>query len=293
MSLFYKSLIRPLLFRKDPEVSHEAVLQMLAGNEWLYGIIENFYKVEDQRLVVKIGPLTFANPVGLAQIGAFRKYVGKTLTTKATKTAMRTTSRNTQRTQVAYAAVALKGNSGRLVQNLGQYLLGLQMTQEMKDDAFQTLGDIGYDLAVLARVLKVKLPSSTKKSKLVGTRSAALLQFDGLTTDLLRQVENGMFGSPKMTTVKKMVTNPSKGGVKEERDVDVVDAEADKQADGVRQNEMRSFLAGAIDVYWRLCFDVTGKAPEAVLNAKFARMQQEFPSVSFETAEKSKEAATA
>ncbi len=44
---------------------------MLAGNEWLYGTIEDFYKVEDQRLVVKIGPLTFANPVGLA--GGFDK----------------------------------------------------------------------------------------------------------------------------------------------------------------------------------------------------------------------------
>ena len=56
--MFYKSLIRPILFRKDPEISHEAVLHMLAGNEWLYGTIEDFYKVEDQRLVVKIGPLT-------------------------------------------------------------------------------------------------------------------------------------------------------------------------------------------------------------------------------------------
>ena len=69
--MFYKSLIRPILFRKDPEISHEAVLHMLAGNEWLYGTIEDFYKVEDQRLVVKIGPLTFANPVGLA--GGFDK----------------------------------------------------------------------------------------------------------------------------------------------------------------------------------------------------------------------------
>ncbi|MGZ8425131.1 MAG: quinone-dependent dihydroorotate dehydrogenase [Candidatus Binatia bacterium] len=69
--MFYKSLIRPILFRKDPEVSHEAVLHMLAGNEWLYGTIEDFYKVEDHRLVVKIGPLTFANPVGLA--GGFDK----------------------------------------------------------------------------------------------------------------------------------------------------------------------------------------------------------------------------
>ena len=69
--MIYKSLIRPLLFRKDPEISHEAVLHMLASNEWLYGTIEDFYKVEDERLVVKIGPLTFANPVGLA--GGFDK----------------------------------------------------------------------------------------------------------------------------------------------------------------------------------------------------------------------------
>jgi hypothetical protein len=215
-------------------------------------------------------------------IGAFRKSVGKTLTTKSVKTAMRVASRNTQRTQIAQAAVALKGDTGRLIQNMGQYLLGLQATQEMKDGAFQTLGDIGYDLTVLARTLKVKLPSSTKKSKLVGTRSAALLQFDSLTTELLRQVEVGVFGSPKMTSIKKMVTNPSKGGAKEERDVDVVDVEADKAAEAERQTQMKSFLSGAIDVYWRLCFDVTGKAPAAVLDAKFARMKAQYPNVEFE-----------
>jgi len=215
-------------------------------------------------------------------IGAFRKSVGKTLTTKSVKTAMRVASRNTQRTQIAQAAVALKGDTGRLIQNMGQYLLGLQATQEMKDGAFQTLGDIGYDLTVLARTLKVKLPSSTKKSKLVGTRSAALLQFDSLTTELLRQVEVGVFGSPKMTSIKKMVTNPSKGGAKEERDVDVVDVEADKAAEAERQTQMKSFLSGAIDVYWRLCFDVTGKAPAAVLDAKFNRMKAQYPNVEFE-----------
>ena len=69
--MLYKSLIRPILFRKDPEQSHEAVLHMLACNEWLYGTLEDFYKVEDERLAVKIGPLTFANPVGLA--GGFDK----------------------------------------------------------------------------------------------------------------------------------------------------------------------------------------------------------------------------
>ena len=71
MSMFYKSLIRPVLFRKDPEESHDAVLRMLAHNEWLYGTLEEFYKIEDERLEVKIGPLAFANPVGLA--GGFDK----------------------------------------------------------------------------------------------------------------------------------------------------------------------------------------------------------------------------
>ena len=71
MPMFYKSLIRPVLFRKDPEQSHDAVLRMLARNEWLYGTLEEFYKIEDERLEIKIGRLAFANPVGLA--GGFDK----------------------------------------------------------------------------------------------------------------------------------------------------------------------------------------------------------------------------
>ena len=69
--MLYKSIIRPLLFRKDPEESHETILRLLARLEFLYGTLEDFYKVEDPRLEVKIGPLTFANPVGLA--GGFDK----------------------------------------------------------------------------------------------------------------------------------------------------------------------------------------------------------------------------
>lgn len=71
MSVIYKSLIRPWLFRKDPEDSHEAMLALLSRLEFLHGTIEDFYKVEDQRLEVKLGPLTLLNPVGLA--GGFDK----------------------------------------------------------------------------------------------------------------------------------------------------------------------------------------------------------------------------
>jgi len=64
--MFYKTIVRPLLFRGDPEKSHERILRLLARLEFLYGTLEDFYKVEDERLAVKIGPLNFPNPVGLA-----------------------------------------------------------------------------------------------------------------------------------------------------------------------------------------------------------------------------------
>jgi dihydroorotate dehydrogenase len=66
MAFVYKLLIRPLLFRKDPEASHEMILALMARAEFLYAALEGFYKIEDPRLSVKIGPLTFPNPVGLA-----------------------------------------------------------------------------------------------------------------------------------------------------------------------------------------------------------------------------------
>jgi len=227
------------------------------------------------------------------QIGTFRRNVAKTLPVKATKTALRMVSKNTVRTQVVRGAVGLKGHTGQLLQIMGQYLLGLPQTQEMKDHATATLGDIGYDLTAIARVLKVKLPSSTKKAKLVGTRGSAILQLDSLATDILRQAEQSLFVSPTMTTVKKMVPMPQKGGAKEERNVEVVDVAAEQAAEMERQNQIRSFLSGAIDVYWRLCFDLTGEPPVTVMDAKFARMKKDFPGITFDSGEKKAKATKA
>jgi dihydroorotate dehydrogenase len=69
--MLYKSVVRPLLFRKDPEASHDLILALLAKTEGFSGTLEKLYKVDDTRLAVKIGSLAFANPVGLA--GGFDK----------------------------------------------------------------------------------------------------------------------------------------------------------------------------------------------------------------------------
>jgi hypothetical protein len=211
------------------------------------------------------------------KIGMFRRQVAKTFAVKATKIGLRNASKSTSRVLAAQSAVALKAHTGQLVQATSQYLLGLQMTQEMKDAAFVAMGDIGFDLTALCRVLKVKLPSSTKKSKLVGTRAAAILQLDSLTTNLLVEAQESMFSGFKATKVTKMVSMPQKGGVKEEREVEVVDVDAETLANEARQTEMRSYLTGAVDVYWRLSFDLLGEAPASALAAKFDRMKVEFP----------------
>jgi len=64
--VIYKTFIRPWLFRKDPEESHERTLALLSHFGFFCGAIESFHRVENPRLRVKIGPLSFANPVGLA-----------------------------------------------------------------------------------------------------------------------------------------------------------------------------------------------------------------------------------
>jgi dihydroorotate dehydrogenase len=69
--MVYKSVIRPVLFRRDPEESHEKILSLLARLEFLSAALDRFYRVEDTRLRVQVGPLAFDNPVGLA--GGFDK----------------------------------------------------------------------------------------------------------------------------------------------------------------------------------------------------------------------------
>ena len=69
--MLYKTLLRPLLFLKDPETTHEKTLSLLSSLGFLETTLERLFAVDNQRLEVKLGPLTFPNPVGLA--GGFDK----------------------------------------------------------------------------------------------------------------------------------------------------------------------------------------------------------------------------
>ena len=69
--MFYKTIVRPLLFRGDPEQTHEKTLALLARLTPLQGVLERLFFVDDKRLHVQLGSLSLSNPVGLA--GGFDK----------------------------------------------------------------------------------------------------------------------------------------------------------------------------------------------------------------------------
>ncbi|GEQ86737.1 dihydroorotate dehydrogenase (quinone) [Patiriisocius marinistellae] len=64
----YKTLVRPLLFKFDPEKVHYATFSMikLANKIGLGGLFRNLYQINNPRLERKLFGLTFSNPVGLA-----------------------------------------------------------------------------------------------------------------------------------------------------------------------------------------------------------------------------------
>jgi dihydroorotate dehydrogenase len=61
----YKSLIRPILFKFDAEEVHNFTINMLSKG-FVPPVISPFFKLNDDKLKVKVGRLTFKNPVGLA-----------------------------------------------------------------------------------------------------------------------------------------------------------------------------------------------------------------------------------
>lgn len=65
----YKSLIRPLLFKQDPEKIHHFVcnqLKLVHKIPGMKGLMKSMYTVSDKRLERTIFGITFPNPVGLA-----------------------------------------------------------------------------------------------------------------------------------------------------------------------------------------------------------------------------------
>ena len=67
--MFYQKILRPILFKTDPEKIHHFVvggLSLVSNIKPLASLIRKYLNISDQVLAVKIGNLQFSNPIGLA-----------------------------------------------------------------------------------------------------------------------------------------------------------------------------------------------------------------------------------
>lgn len=63
--MFYKKLIRPILYKFDPEKIHNFTIGLLSSGI-ISSLIKPIFSYENNKLSVKAGKLTFRNPIGLA-----------------------------------------------------------------------------------------------------------------------------------------------------------------------------------------------------------------------------------
>lgn len=63
---FYAGLVRPLLFRLDPESAHRLAIASAGALGWSSGVMRRMTAVADPRLETRVAGLRFATPIGLA-----------------------------------------------------------------------------------------------------------------------------------------------------------------------------------------------------------------------------------
>lgn len=174
---------------------------------------------------------------------AYRKYVATRISPpKIAKAGIRRNIRTRRMVNIGHSIIGVNTESGELMQGLHPYLTGAsQMRDEFKVNAREEMGDMAfYLLGSLAKELKVKVPSTTKKVKLSGTLTENILLLNGLCTDMLDVHKKAYY----------------------DRDYDLV-----RLADRV---------ALAITYYYGVCFALFGEPPAQILTENKAKLDERY-----------------
>lgn len=210
----------------------------------------------------------------------YRKNVMKTLSVKPAKLGLALVSRNTELTNVFHAVVGLKTEVDELMKALRPYILGEQLSKLGKENIQEELGDAGYYLSVLAKVLKAKSISGKKKVKLQGTMTARLLDFNDLSGDMLDLVKKSFYG-PKMVLREKEIRNPATGE-KSLKTLPVLDKGAEKLVWDERKSKIKSLLELSMLLHAELCLALLGTTTAPVNAGNIAKLVKRYPEGFFE-----------
>jgi hypothetical protein len=91
----------------------------------------------------------------------FKKNVGKVTNFKQSRTGLKFTAKSAKYTAIAEIGIATSISAIDALTSLHHYVLGMQMTPEMKMNATGAFGLLGANIVMLSKLLKTKMPSST------------------------------------------------------------------------------------------------------------------------------------
>lgn len=223
----------------------------------------------------------------------YKANVFKTLSVKPAKAGLRYVSRNTNRTNIMHAALGLVTEAGELVEGLTPYILGAErLSEKMKINAFEEMGDLGYYMMVLAKTLKIKLPTSSKKVRLKGmTRSAAILEILRLSSAMANLGKKVFYG-PVMSEAEreKTVTNLGEDGkptgtTKTMEKYEVVDDAKTVALYAERESKAVEYMNEFVPLYWALCYDMFEVPPSFVFVANIAKLSKRYGEGFFQLSE--------
>lgn len=215
--------------------------------------------------------------------GLYRKNVMRTLSIKPAKLGLMVTARNTERTNVQHCIDGFVSETLEFFKAMRPYVEGQQLSKvnlKGSDGVVIELGDVGYYLAVLCKVLKLKAFSAKKKVKLETTITAAMMDLLACASDLADLAKKTYYG-PKTTSIVKQVKNPKTQEVSD-KTVIVVDKEAEAAAWTERKALMVPLIERAAELHSMLCLAILGTTTAPVNMANILKLAVRYPEGYFE-----------
>lgn len=220
------------------------------------------------------------------ELSLYRKNVLKTLSVKPAKLGLRSVASNTHATNIMHCSIGFHTEISELVVGASAYILGSsRLTDAIKLNLFEELGDALYYTTVLAKELKIKLPASTKKVKLKDmTRGGALLTLLSLATDIGDLAKKNFYGPKMMAGAEPKFTftdvKDADGNVievlKTPHEYYVVDKAATEALYSERYAKISAALEQAVPLMWALSFDMFGVSPSAVMAGNIAKLSKRY-----------------
>ena len=179
----------------------------------------------------------------------YRKNMAATLSVKPAKAGLRQMLRKQRTLNLGHALVGIGAESGEVVTALMPFITGAsQLTAKLKADARPEFGDVLYFTFLGAKMLKLKVPSSTKKVKLKGKTITEAILF------------LGQMGSEFVGSYKKLYYG----------------LELDEKHVG---EELEKF----IQLLWAVIYTLYNEAPASIMEENIAKLAAKYPGQVFTT----------